>query len=306
MNTPVAFLVFNRPEVTRQVFARIREARPSRLHVVCDGPRPHRPDDAAKVAAVRAIIDQGVDWPCEVVRDYAEENLGCRDRIATGLNRLFSEVEEAIILEDDCLPDPTFFPFCSELLSHYRDDTRVMHIGGTNITAGHVRDSNRFWVSHHVPIWGWATWRRAWRHYDFTMKTWEARQQILRSSFANSWERQFWLSDWSRIHRDIAHSTTWDIMWHYTVRAAAGLALIPTANLVENIGIGADSTHTSSEASHLRVPATPALDGPYPRRLRRSRFRDDLLTRVYARSGIGVSDTVRALLRNSLAAVRRS
>ena len=132
---PVIFLVFNRPETTARVFARIREARPSRLHVICDGPRPGNERDAVMVAAVRSIIDRGVDWPCEISRDYAEANLGCRLRVSSGLDAAFGFLDEAIILEDDCLPDPSFFRYCGQMLACHRDDPSVMHIGGTNLAS---------------------------------------------------------------------------------------------------------------------------------------------------------------------------
>src|SRR6266404_4767750 len=130
--TPLAFIVFNRPDLTAKVFERIREARPEHLLVVCDGPRKDVATDAQRVAEVRALIANGVDWPCKVVRNYAETNMGCRERAASGLNWVFSLTEEAIILEDDCLPDPSFFPYCEEMLERYRDTPEVMHINGTN------------------------------------------------------------------------------------------------------------------------------------------------------------------------------
>ncbi len=304
MDTPVVFIVFNRPEVTAQVFARIRAARPARLHVVCDGPRSHRPDDAAKVAAVRAIIEQGVDWPCQLVRDYAAENLGCRNRIATGLNRVFDQVEEAIILEDDCLPDPSFFGFCAELLARHRHDERIMHIGGTNLAAGRVRTADSYWFTHHAWIWGWATWRRAWRQYDFTMATWAQRRAALTATFASAWERQFWLAAWEPARRDPAAFNTWDFQWMYTVRSLGGLGILPTGNLVENLGFGADSTHTGENAARLRTPATAVGPLRHPTRVAVDRYRDELFTRVYAGDRFDWRANFRSRLRIARTALR--
>ena len=162
MNTPIVFIVFNRPELTRRVFASIREARPSKLLVVCDGPRSGRPDDREKVAAVRQVIANGVDWPCDVRREYSESNLGCRERVVSGLNWVFALVEEAIVLEDDCLPDASFFAFAEEMLARYRNDPRVLHIGGNNFTSDKYHLSHSYAFSRYGHIWGWATWRRAW------------------------------------------------------------------------------------------------------------------------------------------------
>ncbi len=304
MDTPVVFFVFNRPEVTRQVFARIRDARPARLHVVCDGPRPTRPADAEKVAAVRAIVDQGVDWPCQLVRDYAAENLGCRDRVASGLDRVFAEVEEAIILEDDCLPDPSFFGFCSELLARYRHDERIMHIGGTNLAAGRIRTADSYWFTHHAWIWGWATWRRAWQRYDFTMRTWDERRAALAATFASAWERQYWLSTWEPVQRDLAAANTWGFPWMYSVRSAGALAILPTANLVENIGIGVDSTHMREDAARLRTPTAAAGALRHPTRVSAHPGRDELFTRVYAGDRFDLRANLRSRLRLAREALR--
>ncbi len=297
MQTPVLFLVFNRPEHAAQVFARIREARPPKLLVVCDGARTNRPDDIEKVAAVRQLIDQGIDWPCEVLRDYATQNLGCRQRIATGITWAFSQVEEAIILEDDCLPDPSFFTYAEAMLTRYRHDPRVMHISGNNLTAPHRRSPSSYWFSHHPWIWGWATWRRAWQHYDANMSTWDARLPALKSSFASSWERAFWIAAYEEARHDLTRAGTWDFPWVYTCRSLDGLCIFPRENLIENLGFGGDSTHTTTEMNRLRLP-THSL-GPItpPPTQTVDRYADDLLTRIYAGSSISPWANLKARLR---------
>ena len=156
MTTPVALLIFNRPECTERVFAAIRQAKPSMLLAIADGPRPDRPDDIAKCAAARAIIDR-VDWDCEVFKNYADTNLGCGVRPATGISWVFDRVETAIILEDDCIPHPDFFRYCDELLTRYRDDERVMHISGNNFWAGKYQHEDSYLFSRYTLSWGWAT-----------------------------------------------------------------------------------------------------------------------------------------------------
>ena len=141
MRTPVVFIIFSRPDLTARVFAEIARARPEKLLVIADGPRPDREGEDAKCAATRAIIER-VDWPCEILKNYSNVNLGCGHRPATGLRWVFEQVEEAIILEDDCVPHPTFFRFCEELLEHYRDDERVMHISGDNFDL--IGEKKRF------------------------------------------------------------------------------------------------------------------------------------------------------------------
>jgi hypothetical protein len=271
MSTPVAFFVFNRPELTSRVFERIRQARPPKLFVVCDGPRNDRSDDLAKVAAVRKIVEQ-VDWPCEVRWDYAEVNLGCRHRVASGLNWVFEQVEEAIILEDDTLPDASFFPFCQELLERYRDDDRIMHIGGANFVNSQNKPNQSYIVSHYVHIWGWATWRRAWLKYDFSASSWRhpsARAQMLKALDLNA-ERAYWAAKFDQLFGSGQQVDTWDYQWLITCWANQGLALQPTANLVDNLGFGADATHTKGTALPPMAPASrmsfPLSHPNYPRR----------------------------------------
>ena len=135
MKTPVAFLIFNRPDTTAKVFEAIRQAKPPKLLVVADGPRSDNPSEAEKCQAAREIIEQ-VDWECEVLTNYSDVNLGCKTRVSSGLDWVFDNVEEAIILEDDCLPHPSFFPFCEKLLDNYRDDKRIMDIRRNNMQYG--------------------------------------------------------------------------------------------------------------------------------------------------------------------------
>jgi len=310
MTVPVIFIVFNRPDVTARVFARIRAARPATLYVICDGPRAHRPDDAPKVAAVRALIENGVDWPCEVIRDYSESNLGCRNRVASGLNNAFNRLECAIILEDDCLPDPSFFPFCADMLEKYRDDSQVFHIAGTNFapqdsTGSRKQGGSSYRFSSHPCIWGWATWRRAWKLYDFEMASWHERMSTLRSSFASSWEAQYWISTFAQAREDFVKINTWDFSWQFTVRSLNGLCVMPKANLVENLGIGLDSTHTGADAAHLFIPATSlAFPLKHPTTRLIDLYADEKITRVYCQK-TGFREALRSRLRTIYAAFKK-
>src|SRR3954462_13955415 len=164
-------IIFRRPEYTARVFERIREARPERLFVIADGPRPGNADDARRCEQARAVVE-GVDWRGEVVRDFAEENLGLKRRIPSGLARVFAEVEEAIVLEDDCLPHPSFFPYCEQLLARYADEERVMHLAGSQLLQPAPARRASYHFSRYVHIWGWATWQRAWRHFDLDLREW--------------------------------------------------------------------------------------------------------------------------------------
>ncbi len=250
-------MVFNRPETTARVFESIRQARPSRLLVICDGPRSHVPADAGNVAQVREIIDRGVDWACEVLTNYAPQNMGCRDRVASGLNWAFSVVEEAIILEDDCLPDPSFFPYCEELLERYREDERVMHIGSNNFQGWRRRTKDSYYFSKYNHIWGWATWRRAWQKYDATVASWTQpgiRERIIRS-FDSDAEAEYWLDKFDWISGRFEEVTTWDYQWTYSCWLNEALSISPARNLVTNIGIGNESTHSGEYAKKMQIPA---------------------------------------------------
>lgn len=255
LRTPVALLIFNRPETTARVFERVREARPPRLLVVGDGARPNRPDDDRQVRAAREVIEK-VDWPCEVSTEYSEVNLGCGRRISGGLDWVFDSVEEAIVLEDDCLPHPSFFRFCEELLGRYRAEDRIMHISGDNFesvgAAGGTparlarrlrgRRSPSYYFSRYAHVWGWASWRRAWGNYDFAMTGWREGDDSVLEQFADRGEREFWRRTWDEVGR--GEIDTWDYQWTYACLRRRALAVMPRTNLVSNIGFGEGAHHT--------------------------------------------------------------
>jgi len=255
LKTPVAFLVFNRPDTTRRVFDAIAAARPQTLLVVADGPRAHRAGEAERCREVRAIVDR-VDWPCEVVKHYADANLGCRHRVSSGIDWVFSQVEEAIILEDDCLPSPDFFPFCTALLERYRDDPRIMHVSGSNTLPGDHFTGDSYYFSRYPQIWGWATWRRAWRHYDVRLASWPAIRESpgFHGIFSDDLERRYFLEHFEDFHANAPN--TWDVQWTYACWCQSGLSVTPAVNLISNIGFGAEATHTANPDSPLAGLAT--------------------------------------------------
>ena len=260
LKTPVAFFIFKRPDTTQKVFEQIRRAKPPKLLVVADGHRRDRVGEAQKCAAVRAIIDR-VDWDCEVLTKYSDVNLGCKRCVSEGLNWVFSQVEEAIILEDDCLPHPDFFRFCEELLVKYRDDERVMNIGGTNLLTEWKSDTQSYYFSNYFHCWGWATWRRVWHHYDVEMKLWsELRFQEKVRNAINS-DRQYFNR---KKHLDNAHQgniDTWDYQFFFLCLAHSGLSIRPAVNLISNIGFTEESTHTVVPDIRANLP-TNAIDFP--------------------------------------------
>lgn len=275
LRTPVVLLIFNRPDTTARVFEAIAAVRPRRLLVVADGPRVDRPDEVEACAATRAATER-VDWPCDVRREYAEVNLGCARRVSSGLTWAFDLVEEAIVLEDDCLPDPTFFRFCEELLDRYKDDERVMAISGDNFQGGHQRTADSYYFSIFNHYWGWATWRRAWRLFDLRMSLWpEIRDGgWLRGILGNPNAVRYWTDIFDRAHRDEFDS--WGYPWTFSCWVQGGLAVLPEVNLVSNIGFDARATHTKAAGPNLMVRAE-AMEFPlrHPRFLLRNNVADE-------------------------------
>ena len=254
MRTPVLFMVFNRPEPSARVFEAIARAKPSKLLVLADGPREGRSGEREQCEAVRRIVDR-VDWDCEVLRNYSDVNLGCGRRVSSGLEWAFEECPELIILEDDTVPHPSFFRFCEEMLARYRDDERVMHISGNQLRSEQLRDvEHSYYFSQYDHIWGWATWRRAFRHYDFEMKHWPTLRETswLADLFDDEPSALWWRSYLDVVHKaDRSLYDSWDAQWAYTLWVQHGLSVTPTVNMVTNIGWGADATHTNSSDNPL-------------------------------------------------------
>jgi hypothetical protein len=245
LKTPVAFIIFNRPDTAERVFSEIAKARPPKLLVIADGPRLDRPGEIEKCSASRAIIDR-VDWPCEVLTNYSEINLGCKNRVSSGIDWVFSQVEEAIILEDDCFPNGSFFSFCEEMLDHYRHDERIGMIAGTNFLDNKFEFSDSYYFSRYMSIWGWATWRRAWQNYDREIRYWPKLKQsrFLQSRFFAKDEQKYWLKVLDRVYAGVID--TWDYQWVLHNWTNSRLSIVPTVNLISNIGFRSDATHTAN------------------------------------------------------------
>jgi hypothetical protein len=245
MRTPVAVIIFNRPDAAARVFEQVARARPGKLLVIADGPRAHVEGEAEKCRAARAVVDQ-FDWNCEVLRNYSDVNLGVGVRPATGLRWVFEQVEEAIVLEDDCVPHETFFPFCEELLEHYRFDERVMHISGDNWNFGQSQSGFSYFFSCYCYSCGWATWRRAFRHYDPTISLWPTLRDTswLLDILGDAEAVQFWARHFDELHTVGIERTGWDWPWLFACWAQRCLSILPATNLISNIGFSADATHT--------------------------------------------------------------
>jgi hypothetical protein len=244
LNTPVALLLFNRPSTTAKVLEAVRKAKPPKLLVVTDGPRKDRPNDLEQCAAVLNLIHQ-VDWDCQVLKNYSDINLGSYQRNSSGLNWIFSMVEEAIILEDDCIPHPSFFRFCEELLNYYRNDERVMVISGDNFLLGRYKTPYSYHFSKYPHTWGWASWRRSWEAVDLEMKFWPEfrKNRGLEAIFSNHQTVEFWDYIFQSIYTGKMRSA-WDYKLILTSFMRNCVSVVPSVNLVSNIGHGLGATHT--------------------------------------------------------------
>lgn len=250
LETAVLFLVFNRPGTTMRVFDAIRKARPPRLYVAADGPRAGREGEAELVQRVRKIAT-AVDWPCEVKTLFRDHNLGCKLAVSSGINWFFENEEQGIILEDDCLPSMDFFRFSEDMLRRYSSETRILMISGTNYLSGQI--AHPYFFSEHFIIWGWATWRRAWKLYDVEMKEWtrsRARQE-LKEKFKNPWIRRHFSNTFDMLQRE--YVDTWDIQWVFCGIMNRCLCLTASRNLVTNIGVNGAHSQGITDNHNLQV-----------------------------------------------------
>ena len=257
--TPVVFIIFNRPELAARVFSEIVKVRPTQLFVISDGPRTNICGEATRVAQSRAIIDR-VNWPCKIFTNYSDHNMGCRARVSSGLDWVFQQVKEAIILEDDCLPDITFFRFCQELLEKYRHDQRVGMISGDNFQFDFVLNNDSYYFSNINHIWGWATWRDRWQNdYDVDLKEWPKirDENRVQDWYATQQERDAFAFNLARTHA--LEIDTWDYQWNFGSRLNGRISIMPNVNLISNIGFGVEATHTKEHNEFSNLPTTPIV-----------------------------------------------
>lgn len=300
---PIVVCAFNRPGELRQTLASISEVRPSRLFVVADGPRPHVASDAESCRQVRQVLDQAVDWPTAISWNIAPTNLGCRRRIQSGLDWVFDQVDRAIIIEDDCVPHPSFFGYCASLLDRYAEDPRIATISGTTTFTDADADAGSYTFSRYPLVWGWATWARTWRTYDPNLATWPFLRDTgwLERVLDDPWAIAFWRVVFDKVR---AGADAWDYQLTFSCWRAGALSIHPRSNLVANIGFGPDATHTRDLPVHGTLPAT-GIDLPleYPIDVVRNSRRDSAIQRlVYG----GTVQDVFARARDHLAESRRN
>lgn len=298
---PILFLLFNRPDTTEQVFQAIRVIQPKRLYVGADGPRPSKNGEKLLCEKTREVIKK-IDWKCEVRTLFRDSNLGCKEAVSGAINWFFEQEEWGVILEDDCLPHPTFFEYCRELLIKYKENEKVMLIGGQHFLSKNHVPNESYYFSQYPHIWGWASWRRAWKKYDKEMVLLDDFLKIkLNNSFISKAQRK-------HIERQLklvksGKLNTWDYQWLFSILNSDGYAVTPSKNLVINLGFRNQSTHTFLKDSKREVFQLESLNFPlvHPKNSRIN-YNADLITfnNVYSKN---VFRIIRLIRENGLSSI---
>lgn len=264
--TSVLLIIFNRPATTKRVLEAIRDARPAKLYIAADAPRPGNTTDEEKCRLTRAVTEQ-IDWPCEVKRLYQEQNLGCSLGPRAAFAWFFSQEAEGIILEDDCVPHPDFFVFASAMLERYRNNQRILSINGSNL-GYQPKNDDSYTYSRFMNMWGWATWADRAQTIDYSLKSWKAVNRPLWFLYKRMRQGLFdtdinWYKYWQHkfdltVNKEVI--TWWDWQWIYHQLNRKQLSIVPAVNLVSNIGFDADATHThetENPAANIPTAAMP-------------------------------------------------
>lgn len=262
VKTPIVICVFNRPVLTEILVKRIRDVSPEKVYVVADGPRSDREGEEILCRQTREIVEEYLGNQCQLIKNYSDENLGCKQRVASGLDWVFEKEEMAIVLEDDCLPDESFFRFCDELLIRYQNDSGVHMIGGSRYLPEDASEECSYYFSNMYHIWGWATWRRAWETFDVTMCAWEKLRQ---TDWIETKLQHKHMTTMARFFLDETFEgriNTWDYQWVLSGWLNNALAIVPKVNMVTNTGFGADATHMTNSNDRLSGMVASVMDFP--------------------------------------------
>lgn len=304
----VLLLTFNRPDLTAETLKAISTYRPAKLFVASDGPRPFVAEDRELVDHTRSLIEQHVSWPCEIHRLYRGKNLGLREGVIQAIDWFFEHVDEGIILEDDCVPHPDFFGYCEELLERYRDDERVWCIQGDNSAQLDLEGNASYGFIKYALVWGWATWKRAWIHFDRDLEIW----QKVRGTRAVTelWPDRIERRINQQILDDLVRnpSVTWDYQWAFTVAWHRGLTTVPRVNLIRNVGWGReDATHTKGRGKRANASTASILPLRHPPSVTRDRGaeRQALYSKIFGAARFSLRYQIRKHARKTIRALGR-
>jgi len=283
LRTPILLIIFNRLDTTKKVFAEIRKAKPKQIFIASDGPREEKMKEKEIVEKVRKYVLDNIDWQCEVKTLFREKNLGCKYAVSGAITWFFDNVEQGIILEDDCLPNQSFFRFCQEMLNKYKFHKKITHINGTNFISIKTRNNKEdYFFSNSVFIWGWATWRRAWKKYDVEINKKIRFFDILKASrgpldFIQNLKLLFSLNN--------GNVDTWDIQRYLEIKIKNELCITPNKNLVKNVGFDSlsftNNKNDPIDRKYLYI-VTEELKFPlkHPKTIKRNYLLDSAINRL--------------------------
>lgn len=262
--TPVLFLIFNRPETTKIVFEEIKKLKPKYLYIAADGARSNVFQDAEKCKITRDLVLNGIDWDCEVKTLLRNENLGCGIAVSEAITWFFENVEQGIILEDDCLPHPSFFGYCETLLEKYKEEENIFAINGSNLQGEKKFGNASYFFCNYVFVWGWASWRRAWKYYDFNLEHLEnfKTENLINRIDNRAIFKKYWIPTFEKVfNKEI---DTWDYQWTFSIWNNQGIVVSPNVNLVSNLGFGINATHTKGSSPFEKLPTQDISNVVHP------------------------------------------
>lgn len=282
LETPILFLTFNRLDTTKRVFEEIKKAKPLKLYIASDGPREDVLGEDEKVKEVRSFIESNIDWECEVKTLFRDKNIGCGRGPSEAITWFFENVEEGIILEDDCLPDKSFFYFCDELLERYRDHENIYMVSGDNFIPDSINNIKTSYYFSNIPhIWGWATWRRAWSKFNFKIIDYPdfLENKVIDKIWNKSNIKKYWLDVFKESYKN--ELDVWDYQWVYAIWKNNGICIAPQTNLILNIGFSNQGTHTLFKFNKLQTVQSREMKFPlvHPQNVLINGLMDDFINK---------------------------
>ena len=297
IEVPVLVIIFNRPELTKKLIARLKLYKIKNLYVFADGPREDHSGDLKKCYAVREIIKNEIDWKCDLTLNFKEENLGCGYGPAEAITWFFNNVPYGIILEDDIKPSYSFFPYCQELLERYKEEKKVMHITGLNWQNGRRRGKADYYFSRYPGTWGWATWANKWKLFDHNVSGLQnyIKENRIKFITGSRSEQKYHLESFKRVQKEPDH--IWDYAWIYSVFKNRGYCIWPNKSLVRNVGFGPNSTHTTSLNDERATHKIMELEFPlkHPNNIKYNDVADRHMARKYFKAKYPMDDILNKL-----------
>lgn len=285
---PVLFVVFNRPEKTRRVLQAIAAYAPEVIYISSDGPRENNVGDKENCANVQKLVNEGIDWPCRKEVLIHARNKGCKAAVSEAITWFFKHEPYGIILEDDCIPDVSFFDYAADLLRKYESDKRIFSVSGSNFGYESGTPCS-YSCSKYMNMWGWATWRRTANQIDYDLLEWKVKSKFSKKIFLIRHlalkHKDFdwgWLLYWEDKLDQIvtAKTDTWDFQWFYAQFKSATVTLYPAINLIQNIGFDAEATHTINNNYYPTQAASMLLPLVHPERIIADKIFDEQFVKM--------------------------